>query len=517
MQKLLKWLDNNLIKLMCIGYIFVIPLYPKLPVKMINYTYIAVRVEDFYVVALALVFLVQLARKKIQLQKKFIIPFVIFWVAVFSSFLWGYLVQKTIIFRHLGLLHSLRRIEYMSMFFIFMSSIQSKKDFFFYLRFIILAAFIVGTYGIGQKFLGWPAVQTMNPEYAKGYILILDANARISSTFGGHYDLAAYLVFLIPILLASFFYFKAKWWYFLVFVISLFSLVLTASRVSYGAYVVSTLLFLLAMRKFKMFLVVVLLTIGLTLTSGNLTSRLTRTFQQKQIFIDKKTGQTTVPRRLNPDELPVGDYIPNKTLNQKKATDIYTNGTKNTSINLNTKDAKEALEQIREDIKAEARRSGKTLSKAEEDALVEQAFRNLKVITTMLPDISFSTRLQVEWPRAISAFLKNPILGRGPSSITEATDNDFLRWLGEFGLFGTLSFLAILFLISKQAWIAARTNKNEENIFFYAILFSLFGLLINATYIDVFEASKIAYNFWMIIGVFMGYACLKKSSKESKT
>src|SRR3989338_8815229 len=210
MRKLLNWLDNNLIKLLCIGYIFVIPLYPKLPVKMINYTYIAVRVEDFYVAALALIFFIQLLRKKITLQKKFLIPFLIFWVAVFTSFVWGFFVQKTILFKHLGLFHSLRRVEYMSMFFIFASSIRSKKDFLFYLRTVIFALFTVGVYGIGQKFLGWPAVQTMNPEYAKGYILILDANARISSTFGGHYDLAAYLVFVLPLVLSCFFYFKAK-------------------------------------------------------------------------------------------------------------------------------------------------------------------------------------------------------------------------------------------------------------------------------------------------------------------
>lgn len=504
MKKLLNWLDNNLIKLLCVGYIFLIPLYPKLPLKMINYTYIAVRFEDLYVALLALIFIIQLLRKKITLQKKFIIPFLVFWGAVFLSFLWGYFVQKTIIFKHLGLLHSLRRVEYMSMFFIFASSIRTKKDFLFYLRVVIFVLFLVGVYGIGQKFIGWPAVQTMNPEYAKGYILILDANARISSTFGGHYDLAAYLVFLIPLVLASFFYFKLKWWYFAAFTISLFTLVLTASRVSYGAYVVSALLFLLFMRKFKMFFVVALLTAGLTLTSGNLTSRLTRTFQQKQIFIDKTTGQTTVPRRLKPDELPVGDYVVNRQGTADSAVDV------SSGVALNKKDKADVLENIRDQVRDDAKRQGRTLTREEEDALVQSTFNNLKVVTTMLPDISFATRLQVEWPRAIKAFMKNPILGKGPSSITEATDNDFLRWLGEFGLFGTLSFLAILLLICRETWTKLREKGNEEKILLYGLLFSLFGLLINATYIDVFEASKIAYNFWMVMGLFMGYAGLKK-------
>lgn len=505
MLKLLRWLDDNILKLVCVGYIFLIPLYPKLPLQMVNYTYIAIRVEDFYVTATALIFLIQFLRKKVSLNWKLVLPFAIFWTAVFLSFIWGYFIQKTIIIKHLGLLNSLRRVEYMGMFFVFLSSIRSKKDFLFYLKLVFFVMFIVGVYGIGQKFLGWPAVQTMNPEYAKGYLLVLDATARISSTFGGHYDLAAYLVFMIPLVLAAFFYFKVKWWYFLIFFVSLFSLVLTASRISYGAYIVSALLFLLVMRKFKMFFVVGVLTAILTLTSGNLTSRLTRTFQQKQVFINEKTGQTTIPRKLDPNELPVGDYI----ADQSQANTI-------TSADLNTKDAKQALSQIRQEIRDNAVKSGKKLTQAEEDKLVEQAFQNMKVVTALVPDISFSTRLQVEWPRALKAFLKNPLLGKGPSSITEATDNDYLRWLGEFGLFGTVSFFAILFIIVKKLWQGAR-QKSDESILYYGFLFGLFGFMINATYIDVFEASKDAFHVWMMAGLFMGLMLLPKMQPVKKT
>jgi len=30
-----------------------------------------------------------------------------------------------------------------------------------------------------------------------------------------------------------------------------------------------------------------------------------------------------------------------------------------------------------------------------------------------------------------------------------------------------------------------------------------FGLLINAIYIDVFEASKVAFTFWALMGIFV--------------
>ena len=73
--------------------------------------------------------------------------------------------------------------------------------------------------------------------------------------------------------------------------------------------------------------------------------------------------------------------------------------------------------------------------------------------------------------------------------------------------------------MSQKVWIKAREKNNEEGSILYALLFSLFGLLINATYIDVFEASKVAYNFWMIFGLFGGYVLLesKKVLKKKRT
>src|SRR3990167_10675400 len=49
-------------------------------------------------------------------------------------------------------------------------------------------------------------------------------------------------------------------------------------------------------------------------------------------------------------------------------------------------------------------------------------------------DRSFNIRLKAEWPRAIRAFLKNPVLGTGYSSVGLAVDNDYLRSLAESGI-----------------------------------------------------------------------------------
>ena len=216
MDKLLNWLkklDENLVKILLIGFLFFVHLWPKLPLKMVNYTYFAIRLDDVYLAVLTFVFLIQLLRKKVILNKKFILPFALFFTAIFASFFWNAYVSKGIPVVSLGLLNTLRRVEYMVTFFIATSVIKTKKDFWQVISYFFISVLIVVLYGLGQKFLNFPAVQTMNPEYAKGYILYLTPDARISATFGCHYDLAMYLVFSIPIIL-SFYFFKEKKLYF---------------------------------------------------------------------------------------------------------------------------------------------------------------------------------------------------------------------------------------------------------------------------------------------------------------
>lgn len=495
MAKLLKWLDNNIIKVLVIAFVFIVPLYPKIPFKMVNYTYVAIRLEDIFFAFMALVFVIQFLRKKVTISSKFLKLFAVFWFCVLLSTLCGIYIQKTIILPHLGWLHALRRVEYMSLFFIVLSTIRSKKDFIHIFGALLFSFLLVNIYGFGQKFLGWPAVQTMNPEYAKGYLLYLTPEARVSSTFAGHYDLAAYIIFLIPVLLAYFMIY-GNVLFFGLFLLSLTILVFTASRASYIAYIISTGVFLVWARKWKTLIAVVIATVCLTLLSNNLTLRIKRTFQVKKVFVNEQTGQVIIPQSITPDDLPAGNFF-------VPVTDQTGAG------NISVVDQQIVNSQVMEQIREKARKEGKVLTPDEEAVLFASLSAMLKPINTIASDISFATRLQVEWPRAIKAFRKNPLLGTGPSSITEATDNDFLRWLGEFGLLGTLSFMCIIFSIVKAIWIKFKETKPPTSYLFLGLIFSIFGLLINATYIDVFEASKVAYIFWLTCGLFVGLSQLK--------
>lgn len=489
LSKLFRWVDDNIIRILIVGYIFIIPLFPKIPIKMISYTYIAIRMEDFYTAALLGIFILQFLRKKVVLNKRFFKIFLIYWLAVFLSLLYGFFVAHNLPYKQLSFLNALRRIEYMAPFFVAIACITSKKDLYKFLDLVLLALFIVGVYGIGQKFLGWPAVQTMNPEYAKGYLLYLTPEARVSSTFAGHYDLAAYLVFLMPLSLA-FYFFRKRFYYFLLFTLSLLVLVFTASRASYGAYVLSTFPFLLYLRKYKLLVIVIILTAIFTLSSNNLTSRFKRTFQVKQIFVNQNTGQVVVPQQYSVKELPAGTFY------------IGLQAKPGGTSTVQTRDL--LTQNLIDEARSAAKSKGEVLTEAQLAAITASIEANLKPINTVVSDISFATRLQVEWPRAIKAFLKSPIFGTGPASVTESTDNDYLRSLAEFGLLGTISFAWIFFSISRFIYKAIGKVEKAEAPVYLAFLFGLLGLFINASYIDVFEASKIAFHFWTIAGLYVG-------------
>src|SRR3989344_5905572 len=117
---------------------------------------------------------------------------------------------------------------------------------------------------------------------------------------------------------------------------------------------------------------------------------------------------------------------------------------------------------------------------------------------------SFGIRIDEEWPRAIRAFEKNPILGTGYSSITIATDNDYLRSLGETGILGTLSLILIFWIILKS-YVRVMCSR-QRGLVFYTITGLTCGLItifITSLFIDVLESSKVAQLLWLSLGVGM--------------
>jgi len=54
----------------------------------------------------------------------------------------------------------------------------------------------------------------------------------------------------------------------------------------------------------------------------------------------------------------------------------------------------------------------------------------------------------------------------------------------------------------------------ERRYIFYGFIFGVIALFENALYIDVFEASKMAYNFWLVSGMIVGYYSLYEKRKK---
>jgi hypothetical protein len=140
--------------------------------------------------------------------------------------------------------------------------------------------------------------------------------------------------------------------------------------------------------------------------------------------------------------------------------------------------------------------------------------------------LSAAIRFDALWPRAIAGFMANPLLGSGYSTLTkeevgqfteaESTDNDYLRALGETGLLGFLSFFGI---IATLCFLALKSFKQVADpvlkAFTIAFIAATAGMLINAIYIDVFEASKVALTYWALAGLLM--ATLTLSTKKTST
>lgn len=459
MQKLLNQSKLlSVLKYITAALLLVVPLYPKFPIFNVPGTYVAIRAEDF-VTALLSVFLLLyiLSAKRWDIFKnKVCVAIFFFWLAGFLSSLSAMFLTKTVV-SHIVLFHWARRVEYMIPFFaayLVTSTIGRSR---FFIQNLLIATFFVFIFGFGQIHWGFPVITTQNEEYSKGLALRWIPGARLSSTFAGHYDLAAFLVLLLPLTTTLFFYYKKLKNKLLFLVFSIFPafwlMLKTESRVSFISFLVGVSVALWILKKRLFIIPILTLSVLVAVFFSTLGARYrigVSTYWQRLI---KVTHTSLVPIAQAQGE--------NAPTRQR--------------------------------------------SRQEEKPAVS--------VPNILEDRSAAIRLNIEWPRALRAFAKNPLLGTGYSSITLATDNDYLRALGEAGLVGAVSFLLIFIKIWESVVRGIKTSKKDWN-FVYLVGFagSLIGILINATFIDVFEASKIAIIFWTLAGIAVGVAEREKTT-----
>lgn len=407
--------------------LIVIPLYPKFPLLGVSGTFVAVRLEDFLLAFLVLIWLTTRLTSwrqlfQLPLHRAIILYLGIGLAALFS----GVFLTKTVLLQQ-GLLHWLRRIEYLLLFFIaydFLTSVNQMK---FLVRTFLVVSFLIAVYGIGQQYLAWPVISTTNSEFSKGLALSLGTGARINSTFAGHYDLAAYSVF--PLLfIFGLVMIDSRFKLLLLAIGSLiyWTMLMSASRVTFAAFFLTTGLFVLVMRRYSWLLLLALLAGVSILATPQLLGRYRELVVNHLLVVASPVSAQAV------DEQPADALKP----------------------------------------------------------------------PPVPEDRSLNIRLHAEWPRALRSLLKNPIFGTGYSSVGLATDNDYLRALAETGIIGFAAFGLIIGRFLKTSFKYLLSVPHQfESVFVIAVTFGLIGLLLNAVFIDVFEASKIAVITWTLLGL----------------
>ncbi|OGM05506.1 hypothetical protein A2125_00315 [Candidatus Woesebacteria bacterium GWB1_43_5] len=448
---------ENLQKLFLAGILLGVPLYQKFPLLEVPGTFVRIRIEDFLIFFISIYVAVHyLPRLNLFFKKSLERSIILFWIVGLVSLVSAIFVTKTVI-PHIGFLHWARRVEYMIVVFFALSLIKSKsRDIVdFTVKLLLIATFAVFIYGVGQKYFHWPVIITQNEQYSKGIALRFVPGAHLTSTFAGHYDLASFMVLVLPVFVASFFVIRGRISKFLLFtavLVGLWVLANTLSRTSVVSYFFAVGLALFLIKKYKEIVAVFLVSLVVFSFSSNLFDRYLRIIEVARENLTKIMFVVPAPVLAQTEPLPsrISSQSPTPTP------------------------------------------------------------------IAVFEDRSTSIRFNVEWPRAIRAFKKNPILGTGYSSITLATDNDYLRALGEIGILGMFSFLlviALVFLEVRGVYPLTRNFTGLELGFAAGVVGATVGVLVNAVFIDVFESSKLAIIFWLMIGILV---CLVRSEKYQK-
>lgn len=522
MRKLFQWFDDNIISILAGFLLIFIPLYPKIPLLDALPGYIVrVRLEDFFVAITVILWFIWLLRKKITLGSSPIIKLILVYLVIgVVSMISAIVVIKTVPFEtlHAGkmLLHFLRRVEYFSLFFIFYTTIKSIRQVKIYLCILLGVMVAVTLYGYGQKYLYWPAFSTMNREFSKGWVLYLTDHARVLSTFGGHYDLAAFTMMVLILMWSLFLGVKGILKKLLIFLSisgAFWLLILTASRTSFLAYLagVTVICVFWAFRKgirwsFLSWLAILALSMFVMLSFGDLSDRF-----MKLLKLDERlSGVRSLV--LNPFGKPPEDNA------------IFLVNNPNTIENVTSKTDQPPTPHRPVDVVNDTPLQI-PLASGSGTRSVKRTYSE----AALMYDLSTGIRLDALWPRAIKGFQRNPLLGSGYSTLTklqvqefteaESTDNDFLRALGETGILGFIAFYGILVAMLVTIW---KTFAKIRDPIFYSLVVGfagvIIGLLANAVYIDVFEASKVAYAFWAIAGItFGGLKVMQKQLEKDNT
>jgi hypothetical protein len=542
-----QWLDDNLLAIWTGFLLAFIPLWPKIPLfSPIEQYIVRVRLEDIFILIGFIIWIIYFLRGKVDWKKPIVYALLAYLAVGLASVLSAVFIIGTVPFEplHLGktLLHYFRNIQYFSLFFIAFSAVKSKTHIKIMLATICITLIAVSLYGYGQRNFYWPVYSTMNREFSKGVRLYLSEHARVQSTFAGHYDLGAYLVITLPILLAFGYQVRKLKWkiaFHGIHLIGLWLLVVSAARSSFAGYIVAVTLVTIIFAALKStwrerilwglsrYFVLGLLISYTFFTFGD--DIYDRFLQVLKSYPEAHNTYHEINRRRI-------EFTDNFILIPLGVKDITLPKAQIPEGAISTDELDSVL------VKSDTQPSTQRPSDVYVDIpdIVEVSTTSAEgVITTTYEErdrtysdnalrygLSLAIRLDTLWPQAIDGFNRNPLVGsgygtlnkRGPSDFTEAdsTDNNFLRTLGETGALGFLTFYGAIALAIGYAAKSLTSKDSVLKALAASYIAGTIGLLGNAVYIDVFAASKVAQVFWAVTGLLIAYYYLDQKQKSTQ-
>ncbi len=512
----LTWLDKHALFIVSVFLLAFIPLFPKIPLFDALPGYIVrVRIEDILVFLTMLIWVRELWLGRIQMRSLYIWGIVSYIIVGFISLILGIFLLESIPLEllHIGksVLHYFRYIEYFLLFIIAYSAIRTQHQIKIVITVLCITVFGIALYGYGQQHWQLPLYSTMNREYSKGVALYLQEFARPQSTFAGPYDLGAFLAFVLPFLFSLLIVQlqdkKTRFKYLtgllaLAQASGLWMLIASGAKTALAAYCAGiAVVVLLKLSSQKSYLKqtlwgggallgLLLLVVIIIQFSGTTTRDYLRTLSAQNRVTH--TAYSLVAFESIESAIPsLGD----------RPSDLYGAG---------------------HEIKRVATESADGVA-----GYIDVPTKSIWSDNALKYGISMGIRLDTLWPNAIKGFFANPLTGKGYGTLaktesqqfTEAdsTDNNYLRVLGETGLLGFIAFFGSIFILLRQLFHTKASTNALQSALSIGLAAGVSAMLINALYIDVFAASKVAFTFWGLAGfVVATNQLLQSSNLQSK-
>jgi hypothetical protein len=464
------------------GLLAIIILLPKMPLISINGTYVNVRIEDFLVVIIYGLWVIGWIAGRYSLPKVFnrkaVIGFLIYGFIITAL---GILVFQTVKSPHLGALHWIRRVEYMGMYFI-VATVAKKENLAKYIYSILGMGVLTWIYG----FLQWQdivvAFHTLNKSGVAGTYTEI---GYVISSFGAHYDFGAFLILMMMFSVWGY-YTHTKWWKRILFVLLALAFWwmsrLAYARAAYlGMFVGLVVVFAI---RFSGWILLPLYEILQTFDRyfGGRFSR-----YKYDLKFDIVPAIPTSPPEpvVLPTSTLVGDYLPVPSA-------VYPSLSGTPAPLYNVTPPPPTPTPTPYWLTRWLDTNVNTLSEK-----IKGSFGMLDINL----DPSANVRL-IEWQDGIARVGYHFLWGGGYYTYGLGADNDYLRHMIEVGVIGLSVFLLIIWDFVRLSWRSYhQTIAPSHKYFHLAIIGFITGLLIEAIFIDIFEASKIAFLFWYLMGL----------------